>query len=112
MGSCACLKDGRDIIEHAQLHDCPEERFAARGLGDSVAWVFQQLGIHRVLRLYRDQTSWQHRNDDGASSNPSGCGCAQRRAALNNWVKYDRVSSKSAVAEKLSARNFAWDMVE
>jgi hypothetical protein len=87
MGSCACLKDGRDIIEHARMHDCPDERYRSRGVGDSVAWVFRRLGMHRLFHLYRDQTAWQRRPNE-ESSNAGGCGCDKRRAALNTWVRY------------------------
>ena len=82
MGSCVCLKDGRDIIEHAASHNCPEERFSARGLGDFVARILKRSGIHRLFNLYRDQTAWQRTG----SSEASNCGCARRRDALNQWV--------------------------
>jgi len=97
MGSCACLKDGRDIIEHARAHDCPDERFRARGLGDSVARVLKLLGIDRLFHLYREQTGWQNRANAAASPEPSGCGCGKRRAALNTWVKYPDSPPRSSL---------------
>lgn len=84
MGRCACLKDGRDIIEHATIHQCPEERFAARGAGDTIAWILQRSGIHRLYYMYRDQTAWQR----SWSNVTSDCGCSDRREALNRTLRY------------------------
>ena len=76
-GACACRKDGRDIIEHARLHDCPEERFGRRGLGDLVAWALHWTGIAwLVMEVMRVR---------GKSA--AGCGCARRRERLNGWGK-------------------------
>jgi hypothetical protein len=86
MGSCACLRDGRDIIDHAKSHDCPLERFAPRGMGDSVAWILQRMGIVRLIRLYREQVRWQR--DAPARIAPPDCGCGKRREKLNEWVPY------------------------
>lgn len=36
-GLCLCTVSGKPHEEHARAHDCPETRFAARGLGDVVA---------------------------------------------------------------------------
>ena len=73
-GACACPVDGRDIIAHAKEHDCPEQKFAAAGLGDVVA---KAIHVTRLDRLVGAECS----------------ACRKRKAALNNLVPF---TSKSA----------------
>jgi hypothetical protein len=81
-GPCACLKDNRDIIEHARAHDCPAEKFRARGLGDTVAWILQRLGVAYLHRRFRARAAPAH------AAGKSGCGCLQRREKLNDMIAY------------------------
>ena len=85
MGRCACLADGRDIIDHATEHNCPQERFAARGLGDSLAWFLERIGVHRLMRVLRRPARLRKKS---AMPDALPCGCAQRREKLNSWIGY------------------------
>lgn len=86
-GGCVCLRDGRDIIDHATAYDCPLEKFPARGLGDTVAWVLHRIGVTALYERYRRETeAIRVFAADGA--NPPGCGCAGRRRALNMFATY------------------------
>jgi hypothetical protein len=72
-GPCACLEDGRDIVEHAQEGDCPLGRHQtgkAAGLGDVVADWARKLGAERAAAVFHKLTG-------------RDCGCKKRREQLN-----------------------------
>ncbi len=79
-GKCACLVDGRDLIEHAEAGDCPLGKHAvppARGLGDSIARAFTALGADRIVKAL-----------ERATGRP--CGCKRRQAKLNELLPYEK----------------------
>jgi hypothetical protein len=77
-GACACLQDGRDIIEHAQAGDCPlgkHEVPPSRGLGDTIAKVAHALGADKAAHVFERLSGRE-------------CGCGKRREKLNDIVRY------------------------
>jgi len=79
-GKCACLLDGRDITEHAEVGDCALGKHAvppARGLGDSIAKAIHALGADRIAKVL-----------ERAAGRP--CGCKRRQAKLNELLPYDQ----------------------
>jgi hypothetical protein len=86
-GGCVCLRDHRDIIHHAANHDCPLEKFAARGVGDSVAWFLHRIGMTALYERYRRETeAIRVFAADGVDRRD--CGCAGRRKTLNTLATY------------------------
>ena len=85
-GVCPCQVDGVDIVNHARRHDCPLERFAPRGFGDTLARLFHRMGITRLTHAWR--------RPDGPSiaanaRSTDACGCRKRREKLNQKLPYD-----------------------
>lgn len=81
-GACACLEDGRDIVDHASAGECPLGRHGvvkppARGLGDTVAAVAKAVGADRVVEVFHRVTG-------------KDCGCDGRRKLLNAMVPYGK----------------------
>jgi hypothetical protein len=72
-GPCVCTIDGKDIITHAEARHCPRGYFRL-GIGDVVAAVLYQLGVHRAVAEWNRLTL-------------RGCGCAKRQATMNaRWA--------------------------
>jgi hypothetical protein len=77
-GACACLEDGRDIVEHASAGDCPLGRYAPAaplGLGDTVAALAKAVGADKAAALFHRVTG-------------KDCGCEGRREKLNRMMPY------------------------
>jgi hypothetical protein len=71
----ACLCEDTDIIERAEQHCCPLNKFPARGLGDTVAAAIRAVGIDRVVKAISVATG-------------TPCRCDERQADLNKAVPY------------------------
>ncbi|HWE02452.1 MAG TPA: hypothetical protein VG326_08570 [Tepidisphaeraceae bacterium] len=77
-GACACMEDGRDIVEHAKAGDCALGRHIAAppsGLGDVVASLAKRVGADRAAAVFHRLTG-------------RDCGCRKRREKLNRLVPF------------------------
>lgn len=77
-GPCPCLRDGRDIIEHAQEGKCPLGKHQvppSRGLGDTIAKVAHAIGADQAAHVFERVTGRE-------------CGCEKRREKLNVLIRY------------------------
>lgn len=69
-GACLCEANGKDITENANAHDCPEQRFPARGIGDVVAKVTTAFGIKPCEKCKETQKRWNEAMPFGSQQAP------------------------------------------